>query len=176
MMMKSALYSVLLATLGLTACVGYKHGSLMHPQVSSIAVGTIDNQTDEPRLALYARSRLPELFQRDGSLTVAAKGNADCIVHSTVTGYQLHTLGEVRTRSDEDRQEFNRTTVFGITVNVEYEVLLPGRERPLIARQAVTGKAEFTELVDFDQVKESGLKQAMYDATNQIVSNIVEAW
>jgi hypothetical protein len=156
---------------------GYHHGSLMHPQLKTIAIGTVDNQTGDPRLAMYVRQRLPEALQKDGSLRlVSSRDEADCVVHTAIKKYKVKSIGEVEAESGEDRQRFNRTSIFGVSVAIDYQLEIPSRAEPLLPVKEVNGEAEYSELADASRVREDGLRQAIYQAAEQIVSGITEAW
>lgn len=171
------LLATLVALAFCSGCLGYHRGSLVHPQLTTIAIGTVENKTDEPRLGTYVRQRLPEALQRDGSLRlVSSVEDADCVVHATVTRFAVRSVGEVESVSTEDRQRFNRTTIFGVTVDVDYRLEIPSRSEPFLAVQTVSGEAEYSELADARQVRVDGLRQAIYQAAQQIVSGITEAW
>ena len=77
--MKFLFYSlVLTATLFCAGC-GYKFGSTMHPQITSVAVAPVTNETLSYNASAVLRQKLTELFTTDGSLKLKSIGNADTI-------------------------------------------------------------------------------------------------
>ena len=53
----------------LTSC-GYHIGSIAHPQIKTIAIAPVKNETYIPNAAEYMRQALSESFQKDGSWKV----------------------------------------------------------------------------------------------------------
>jgi hypothetical protein len=160
----------------LNGCLGYRRGTLVHPQLQRVAIGTVRNLTEEPRLAVYLRTRLPEALQRDGSLRVVSRRQADCLLQADITSYRLTSIGSVESTSEDDDQDVYRSTIYRVTVEIAFSVTVPGREAPLLPTQTVEGAAEFAELVDLDTVRKDGLRQAVYDASGKIAAALTEAW
>jgi hypothetical protein len=169
------LLPILAASL-LSGCLGYHRGTLVHPQLQQVAVGDVGNQTVEPRLAVYLRTRLPEALQRDGSLSVVSRKHAECVLETTIKQYRLYSIGRVESPSEDDDQDLYRSTIYRVLVEVEFAVTIPGRAKPLLPPQTVEGTAEFAEMVDLDTVRKDGLRQAVYDASSKIVAALTEAW
>ena len=64
----------------------------------------------------------------------------------------------------------------GVSVTVEYSVILPGRGSPLVAPRSVSGSAEFVSGQDIENARLNGIRQAMCNAAKEIVVNLTEAW
>ena len=58
-------------------CGCYHMGSMMHPQIKTIAISTIRNDTREPLLTELARTQIAARFQSDNSLKLVSKEEAD---------------------------------------------------------------------------------------------------
>ncbi len=160
----------------MVGCAHYNLGSNLPNDVNSVAIGDVSNQTNEPLLSAYARTELPALFMQDGGLRVVSEEKADCVLHTRILDYRLRNIGEVESSSADDDKRLNRTVVYGVNVDLEYHVsYADDRHRPTVPRRVV-GHAEFSELADLDVVKKDGLKQAMYDAAEQIVGAITNPW
>ena len=61
---------------------GYRVGSLMHPQIKTVAVAPVQNETVEYNLTAQVRNLLCERFMVDGSLKLVDEKEADCIVYA----------------------------------------------------------------------------------------------
>ena len=83
-MKKLFITSIALFALFFTGC-GYRVGSLMHPQIKSIAIAPVTNDTMMYNVAAQMRGLLAECFQSDGSLKLVNEGTADCILYAKVT-------------------------------------------------------------------------------------------
>ena len=165
-------YSVLIITavLFFSGC-GYQFGSLMHPQITSVAVAPVTNETLFYNSAAVLRQKLTEVFTTDGSLKLKTIGTADCIVYARITKITFkETSGHIR---DDDDFLPNEWTV---TADVEYSVILPGRAKPLIANRNVVGETTILNDPDLEIVKRNGLKQALNEAAKKIVAEFSENW
>lgn len=77
---------------------GYRVGSLMHPQIKTVAVAPVQNETVEYNLTAQVRNLLCERFMVDGSLKLVDEKEADCIVYARVTDVRFSrgVVGEKR--------------------------------------------------------------------------------
>ena len=176
----AVLSPVLLAVLlCVSGCRSYRVGSLMHPEVKSVAVGRIENDTDTPQIGPRLRQQLAEELMRDGSLTVTAQDGADAVLHGRIGSVRYSRVAAARKRADDARdtdRDAYQTTIFRVEVTGEFETVLPGREAPLTTSRTVTGRAEFPELPDVRQSRQAALERALNDMAEQAVVDLTEAW
>ena len=151
---------------------GYRIGSLAHPQLESVAVAPVTNETLSYNAAAVLRQKLTELFTVDGSMKLKSIHSADCIVYARILKVEYRELGVSSSNDDDDflPEEWK------VTVSVEFSVILPGRAKPLIGPKTVTASAEFVNGTDLETARLNGVKQALFGAARTIVSNLTEAW
>ena len=77
------LMPAVLLLLSIQGC-GYHFGHIMHPQVKSIAIAPVKNETLAYNVPAELRNRLTEAFMRDGALKVKPLREADCILYARV--------------------------------------------------------------------------------------------
>jgi hypothetical protein len=164
---------LLLATALLpTGGCGYRVGSLMHPQVQSIAIAPVKNETMEPMAGSSIQQALREQFSLDGSLKVKELGEADCILYGRVVEVRTtHTASDTK----NDMQDY-RAAEWAVKVTLEYTVIIPGRANELIGRRQVTGTAVYQVATDPDTARRRGVHQACRNAAQTAVIYTVEAW
>lgn len=165
------LLALLVSLFALSGC-GYQMGSLMHPQIKSIAVAPVTNETLEPYIAADLRSSLCEQFQWDGSLKLKSLKTADCIIFGRVI--EVETISTADATFD-GRQTF-RASEWQVQVTFEFEVLIPGKKRPLISKRRVTGMAKYQIFVDQETTRRRGVQQACRNAATEAVIYTTEAW
>ncbi len=169
--MKYLLYIFAAAAVIVLSGCGYKFGSTMHPQISSVAVAPVTNETLSYNAAAILRQKLTEAFTVDGSLKLKTIGNADCIVYARIVKISYkETSGHLRSDDDFLPNEWT------VTADVEYSVIIPGRAKPLVGPQKVSGKAEFVSDADLENSRLNAARQALFEAARSIVSNLTEAW
>lgn len=156
-----------------TASCGYYHmGSMMHPQIKTIAISTIRNDTREPLLTELARQQIAAQFQSDNSLKLVSKDEADCILYVRL----VSVTNSMRRYKPSYEDDDYRPAEFHINVKAEMEVLVPGRSEPLIRKRAVSGDSNYEYNVDPQVGRYYGLRQACFDLGGQIVEYTTEAW
>lgn len=151
---------------------GYQFGSMMHPQVKSIAVAPVTNETIEPYVASDLRSALCEQFQWDGSLKLKSLKQADCIIYGRVIKVDTISTADA---SFDNKQTF-RAAEWAVSVTFEYQVIIPGKSRPLIQKRRVTGTAKYQIYADQQTPRRRGIQQACRNAAQQAVIYTTEAW
>lgn len=171
-MKKSALFIVAAAMLLFTGC-GYKFGSLAHPQLESIAVAPVINDTIYYNASSMLRGFVSECVTVDGSLKLKDARKADCIIYARVTEVTYEAMGAATLPDGSDSFMPNE---WKCKVSVQYSLVLPGRAKPLISNASVTGTSMFTNGPDLETSRQSAMRMALFSAAKNIVSGIVEGW
>jgi hypothetical protein len=167
----ASVLALALAMASIPGC-GYQMGSIMHPQIKTIAIAPIKNETLEPYGSAAMRGALCEQFVVDGSLKVTSLEKADCILYGRITNVKARgTLEDAF-----DNGQTYRAAEWTATVTFEFEVVIPGRKKPLIEKRIVSGTAQFQVMADQQATRRRGMKQACADAARQAVIYTVEAW
>jgi hypothetical protein len=156
----------------LTGC-GYRIGFMGHPQISSLAVAPVTNETLIYNAAGNLRALLCERIVTDGTYKLLSESKADCILTARVVSAEFSQVSW--SSSNDDEEEF-LPEYYRVNVKVEYSVILPGRVKPLIGPDSVTGTAMFDHVVDLETARRNGVKQALWDASKKIVDACAEAW
>ncbi len=162
----------LVSLLPLLGSCGYQMGSIMHPQIKSIAVAPVVNESIEPFVSAELRQALVEQFQWDGSVKVKSLKEADCIIHGRVIEVVTTDTADA---TFDDSQTF-RAAEWSVKVVFEFEVTIPGREKPLVQKRIVEGKATYQILTDQQTTRRRGIQQACRNAAVEAVIYTVEAW
>ena len=172
--MKKHYFRVLAAAVLLFLCgCGYRIGNLMHPQIESIAIAPVVNETVSYNLAPQVRGLLCETFQQDGSLQLKRESDADCILYARITSVKF---SESTWSSYNTSDENNIIPVeWKVTINLEYTVVIPGELKPLVSGKA-SGNAKFMTGADMEAGRISGIRQAAFEASKRIVHQVTEAW
>ncbi len=164
--------SALFIFLILIAGCGYHMGSVMHPEVKSIAIAPVINETMEPFVAQYMRQALSEQFVFDASLKVKSLETADCILYARILN-----VNTTATMSDSyDGEQRYIPSEWRLEITVEFVVIIPGRENALINNRQVIGKSTFQVMADHEVTRRQGIQQACRDAAQQAVVYTTEAW
>ena len=169
---KTALYTILATVALFQYGCGYHMGSLMHPQVKSIAIAPVKNDTLEPFMSSDMRGALCEQFQFDNSLSVKQLGESDCILYGRIV--DIKTKGKAYDTYN-DKQDYVPSE-WRVTVTFEFVVMIPGRKQPLITKRRVEGTAKFQVMTDQAITRRRGVQYACIDAAKKAVIYTTEAW
>jgi len=155
----------------LTSC-GYHIGSTMHPQIKSIAIADVKNDTKELLLSSVLRGKIAEQIQTDGSLKLTSPGKADCILYCRIV--RISTSDGLETSVDGGMTY--RPTEFTAVIEAEFTVLIPGQAEPLIPMRTVSGTSIFRYEADPAIGRQNGIRQACFQLSRKIVQYTTEAW
>lgn len=155
----------------LTSC-GYHVGSMMHPQIKTIGIADVKNDTLEIRASAILRGLLAERFQFDNSLKIVQPEKADIVLYTRIKSIKYSGI----VWSSVDRDMTFRPSQFEVSMEIEYSVLRPGYSTPLIAKASTTGHSKFQFTNDPANGKIAGIKQASLRAADSIVIAVTEAW
>lgn len=151
---------------------GYQAGSIMHPQVKSIAVAPVTNETLEPNASAYMRQSLAEQFEFDNSLEVKGLDAADCVIYGRILKVETTTISF----DSSNNQQSYVPAEFTLKLTFEFAVIIPGRSKLLINTREVIGEAKYQVAADHDIARRRGIQQACRNAAQKVVIYTVEAW
>lgn len=162
---------VLLFSVSLSGC-GYRVGSLCHPQVKTIAIADVKNETYEVLVSALLRNTLAERFQFDNSLKLTSMEKADCIVYARVL--EVNNIS-VSYRNFNNVESY-RPNDYRLSIKVEYTVLMPGKPAPLVKKKTASSSCLYQFTHDPAIGRENALRQCVLRVADTIVSNTTEAW
>lgn len=165
------LSAVLISTGFLQGC-GYHVGSISHPQIKTVAIADVKNETYEVLASALLRDILAERFQFDNSLKLTSLDKADCIVYARITKVANNSISWNYNSKVDDY----RANEYQLSVTVQYLVRMPGRAQPLVPQSTTSGSSLYLFSHDPAIGRISALKQALLKVSNNIVSATTEAW
>lgn len=153
----------------LTGCAGYRLGSMLPPEVKTVFVEVVQNETTEPNIEFDVTQAIISRFQRDGSLKIASRDNADSVLRVTLTEYRLAPAVY-----EKDR----RTAAEEYRVTIVSRILLTrtGTEEVLVEHPRVMGDTVFPLTGDLSSSKRLALPLVATDLAQDIVEKIVDYW
>ena len=82
------------AALSLLCGCGYRIGTMGHPQIHTIAIAPVKNDTTVYNLAWILRNVLVEQFMLDGTLKAVDEKKADCILYARIVSSSVRVVAE----------------------------------------------------------------------------------
>ncbi|WP_176012167.1 LPS assembly lipoprotein LptE [Victivallis sp. Marseille-Q1083] len=171
-MMKRFLLALplLAVMLWLNGC--YHVGSIMHPQIHTIAIAPVENNTVAYNVSAEMRQLLSEQFMLDGSLKVVSLEEADCILYARVINVAFTEVSG----DSYDNELTYRPKEWNVIVDSEFSVIIPGQAEPLVSTRKVSGNTDFQVQADMQTNRRRAILQAARNAAQTIVSYTTEAW
>jgi hypothetical protein len=160
---------VLAALAAASGCVGYRLGSTLPAGIKSVHVPIFINETREPQLEARATQATIQEFQRDGTLRVAARENADLVIDVKLTGLTLQPLRYQRDKALAV-QEYRMVIAASIVLTRQ------GNKPVIMLEKKVIGEATFVLTGDMSSSKQTALPDATRDLAHKIVQETVEYW
>jgi len=157
----------------------YTWGPVTHPQIRSLAVGTFANDTRESSATAALRGRIAEKVSTEPGLQLAEPDQADAIVEGRILKITQKQLARAKVRKERDREDDSdayQTVLYRMDVTVEYQVRIPGYDKPFVQRREVVGQADMGRWPDQQVYRANALGLALADAAGQIVASVTEAW
>ena len=165
-----ALFCGLLLTVFCTGC-GYKVGFIKHPQLDSIAVAPVINETEIYNAASDMRMMMTEVVMQDGTFKLSDLRRADAILYMTVENI---AFAEASQATVKDQLEY-RPDEWRVRIGVSYKLVIPGRGKPLLSGRK-EGEIRFQAGADVESGRLKAVRQACFIAARKIVYAIAEGW
>ncbi len=170
---KGTVHGIILVAAGIMlaggGCVGYRVGTMLPPDIKTIAVPTFINKTTEPQLEVATTQAAVQQFQRDGSLEITQKEYADALLEVTLTHFELIPMAY-----DKDRG----TTAQEYRILIHASVLCTRTDTGEVLAEdpQVEGRAIFLKTGDLSSSKRTELPEAAKHLAHNIVKRVVDAW
>ncbi len=171
------IYGLILLVAFIIQGCGYRRGYVIHPQIKTIGVANVKNNSKEPMLSSYMKQSLGEQFQFNGALKVVnqydSSQKVDCIVYTEITEVTTSSTGN---DSAGDDDSIYVPAKWSVNVSAKFTVIIPGTATPFVKTRTVSGSASYEVLADHRVNRKRGLQQACRNIAREIVSYTTEAW
>ena len=154
--------------LTLTGCLGYRLGSTLPPNIRSVYMPTIVNETTEPLLEIETTRALKRELRKDGTLRLAQAEDADSALRVQLVRYSLQPL-----RYERGRARTVSEYRLSMRAEISFERLDTGE---ILVERTVKGESTFTTTGDLTSSKQASLPAAARDLAHNIVEVVVEYW
>ena len=150
---------------------GYKIGFTKHPQLDSIAVAPVINETAIYNAASDMRMKMSEVIMQDGTYKLSDLKRADAILYITVQDIAFSESMEAVV----DNELQYRPEEWWVKINCQYKLIIPGQGKPLRtgSQQAAL---RFQSGADIESGRLKAVRQVCFDVSKKIVWSIAEGW
>jgi len=164
-----------LSALLLTVVSGcnYHVGRMGHPQIHSVGIEPVVNDTTYYNASALLRAALSEQFMVDGTYKVVSNARADSLVCARIVSVTMSAISESSYNNDGD---IFKPDEWQLAVTAEFTVIVPGNREPLIRPRTVTGTSQFQSAGDIINARQRGLQMACRDLAEKIVEFTAEGF
>ena len=150
-------------------CAGYRVGSMLPKNIKTVYVPTFENKTDEPLIEGQVTSAVISQIQRDGSLKVVSREQADSILKVCLNRFILTPIGYSKASQSQPNE-------YRIVLSASY-VLTDARTGKVLSEHArAEGESLAPVLGDLSSSKRAALPEASRTLALDIVNKLVETW
>ena len=150
---------------------GYKVGFTKHPQLDSIAVAPVINETAIYNASSDMRMKMCEVIMQDGTYKLSDMRSADAILYITVLNIGFsESLSAV---VDNDLQY--RPEEWWVEVTCSYKLIIPGSGKPVFSGTK-SASLRFQAGADVESGRLKAVRQVCFDVSKKIVWAIAEGW
>ena len=165
--------ALLAAALLIPAGCNYHIGYMGHPQIQTVGIEPVVNDTTFYNASAMLRNALAEQFMVDGTYKVVANSKADCLVCVRIVSVTMSAITETSYNNDGD---IFTPDEWSITVTAEFSVIVPGNREPLIKLRTVSGTTDFQSPGDMASGRQRGLQMACRGLAEKIVEFTAEGF
>jgi outer membrane lipopolysaccharide assembly protein LptE/RlpB len=151
---------------------GYHMGVYGNPQIKTIAIAPITNDTSQIGASTHMKQALADRFQFDGTYKITNMNTADAILYGRISGIDV-TAPSILTA--DDGVTF-MTKEYQIEVTFEYSLVIPGNTTPVVPQTEVSESSQFQVPVDLFPARESGISQACRKIAENVAWRCSEGW
>lgn len=166
-MRTAAFFFLLLVSISLTACLGYKLTDASVPaDVKTVRIGFIENRAPfvNPQLSPALSERLRQKILNQTRLSQVNNDNADWVINGFVQDYAVSTTGV-----SEQRESLNR-----LTVTVKMSITKKGALQP--EDVTVTRNFDFNARLSLQAYQVQNIDTIVRDLTDDIFNRIFSNW
>ncbi|MBN2301551.1 MAG: LptE family protein [Lentisphaerae bacterium] len=165
---QNAHYILLLACVLSGGCLGYRLGTSLPPGIKTLHVPMFANRSDQPQIESEITGAVIREFQKDGTLKIVGKEDADAVLSATITKYELLPVSY----DSEDRKRINE---YRLCITAEIAFTDRSTGKPLLRRKLV-GENYLQVQGDITAAKSQALPSAAADMAHNIVECVVDYW
>ena len=169
----------LLVLLSLLCSCAYHLGNpALHPEMKTLSIAEVLNQTPESSLTALFKNALAERIANEPGLRLASAASAEAAqLKLLIKALDNRSLARAKLRDDEDidyEGDAYQTVLYRINAKVAYELYSPMSPGKLLRKGEVTGQADLPKLHDREVALRAALRQLAIDLARDLVVELSE--
>lgn len=152
----------------LSSC-GYRLASYLPPDIASIAVPILKNDTYQPGIEVPITNRIIIEFLRDGSLKIRKKRESDLLLLGRITEYARDVIAY-------DSEDTDEPIEYRLNIGLRFILKDLRTNKVLWDTTDLTGTTTYFVTGHYSKTEEEALTDATEDLAKKVVEKVVEFW
>lgn len=170
--MKRIFSLLVIPTLVLSSCAGYKLGGIKPPSmkgVNTLSVAMFENSTLHPRAEVIATSAVADAFVQDGTYRIGRPGAVDAILEGSVSAIEYASLRGQRFNTLRPEELTN-------TVTIQWVLRDAKDRRKILASGSSVGRSQLFVSDNLQTARNNALPEAFERAGEELVSQLANGY
>ena len=171
-------FPLLLVLSLLTSCAYHSGNPTLHPEMRTLAIAEVLNQTPESSLTALLKNALAERIANEPGLRLASANSDNAAqLKLRITALDNRSMARTKLRDDEHvdyEGDAYQTVLYRVSAKVIYEVYSADTPGKLLRSGELTGQADLPKLHDREVALRSALRQLAIDLAAGLVVELSE--
>ncbi len=172
------IFSLLVLLSLLSSCAYHLGNPALDPEMKTLAIAEVLNQTPESSLTALFKNALSERIANEPGLRLAAVDSGEAAqLKLLIKNLDNRSLARAKLREEENvdyEGDAYQTVLYRISAKVIYKVYSPATPGKLLRSGEVTGKADLPKLHDREVAQRAALRQLAIDLAADLVVELSE--
>ncbi len=152
----------------LSSC-GYRIAYHLPPDIHSIAVPILKNETYQPGIEVPITNQIITEFLQDGSLKIEKKGDSDLLLSGKITDYKRNVIAF-------DPEDTDEPIEYRLYLRLGFTLKDMRTNKVLWEIADLTGKTTYFVTGNYSKTESEALREATEDLAQKVVERVVESW
>ena len=152
----------------LSSC-GYRIAYHLPPDIRSIAIPILKNETYQPGIEVPITNQIITEFLRDGSLKVRKKGDSDLLLSGKIIAYKRNVIAF-------DPEDTDEPIEYRLYLRLRFSLKDLRTDKVLWKISTLTGKTTYFVSGNYSKTESEALREATEDLAQKVVERVVEFW
>jgi len=169
LLVRATFMAPVVAFLILLSSCGYRIAYHLPPDISSIAVPILKNETYQPGIEVPITNQIITEFLRDGSLKVRKKGDSDLLLSGKIIAYKRNVVAF-------DPEDTDEPIEYRLYLRLGFTLKDLRTNKVLWKISNLTGKTTYFVTGNYSKTESEALRDATEDLAKKVVEKVVEFW
>ncbi len=169
LLVRATFMGFVVAFLFLLSSCGYRIAYHLPPDIHSIAIPILKNETYEPGIEVPITNEIITEFLRDGSLKIRKKRDSDLLLLGKITSYKRNPIAF-------DAEDTDEPIEYRFYIRIWFSLKNMRTNKVLWKIGGLTGKTTYFVRGNYSKTESEALREATENLAQKLVERVVESW